>query len=37
MFSPTARKNHALSFRDVLDLLTLLAMVPFLRVAEDEG
>ncbi|MBB6048349.1 hypothetical protein HNQ39_000111 [Armatimonas rosea] len=37
MFSSTARKDHVWSLRDVLSLLTLLAMVPFLRVAEDEG
>jgi hypothetical protein len=37
MFPSTARKFPALSLKDVLSLLILLAMLPFLRVSEDEG
>lgn len=37
MLPPSSRKTPILNLRDVLSLLTLLAMVPFLRVAEDEG
>ena len=36
MFLPSSRKNDALSLKEVLTLLTLLAMVPFLRVGEDD-